>query len=238
MRWNDKAASVFYLFYGGQTGAQAFADIITGKVNPSGKLPFTIENSFEDSPAYKYDAVTLNPEEYDLKLDNWAFEMKQLFYDEERKVYKTYNVNYGEGIFVGYRWYDKKELAVRYPFGYGKSYTSFKIHGLKANKSENRYQGFITVRVTNTGDMAGAEVVQLYIKDIECSVERPEKELKRFKKVYLQPGETKTVKFQLFAPDYAFYSVDKNEWTSEPGQFEISVGSSSRDIAEHIVVEI
>ncbi|HLO32213.1 MAG TPA: glycoside hydrolase family 3 C-terminal domain-containing protein, partial [Anaerolineales bacterium] len=202
MPWIDKVAAVLQLWYDSQEQGNALADILFGDVNPSGKLPTTFPVRLQDNPAYT----------------NYPGENGQ--------------VRYGEGIFVGYRYYDKKELTPLFPFGHGLSYTTFKYSNLRLSAKSLTQNEPLKVRVdvTNTGKVAGKEVIQLYIRDVKSSVARPEKELKAFAKVELAPKQSKTVTFTLDREAFWYFDVTKNAWTTEPGDFEILVGSSSRDI--------
>ncbi len=202
MPWLDQVDGVVEAYLGGQAGGLALADVLTGKVNPSGKLAETFPKRIEDNPTYI----------------GWA--------GEEGKTY------YNEGVFVGYRYYDKKQVEPLFPFGYGLSYSSFALADLKVNRDQisETDSVTVTVKVKNTGKLAGKEVVQLYVKDEASSVNRPERELKHFAKVDLQPGEQKEVSFQLSNRDFAFYSAQHEQWISESGEFSIQVGSSSRDL--------
>jgi beta-glucosidase len=202
MPWADEVPAILQLWYNGQEQGNALADVLFGDVNPSGKLPTTFPVRLQDNPAY-------------------------INYPGENG-----KVRYGEGVFVGYRYYDKKELAPLFPFGHGLSYTNFtyaKIQ-LSADKITESDKLIVSLDVTNTGKVAGKEVVQLYVHDLKASVARPEKELKAFSKVALEPGETKTVSFTLDKEAFWYFDTSKNTWTVEPGDFEILVGSSSRDI--------
>ena len=202
MPWIDKVPAVLQLWYNSQEQGNALADVLFGDVNPSGKLPTTFPVRLEDNPAY-------------------------INYPGENG-----KVRYGEGIFVGYRYYDKKDIAPLFPFGHGLSYTTFKYSNLRLSAKALTPNELLKVRVdvTNTGKVAGKEVVQLYVRDVQSSVARPEKELKAFTKVELAPKQTKTVTFTLDREAFWFFDVNRNTWTTEPGEFEILVGASSRDI--------
>ena len=186
----------------GQASGSAICDILYGEVNPSGKLAETFPVKLSDNPSF------LN------------------FPGEVNKV------EYKEGIFVGYRYYDKKEMDVLFPFGYGLSYTNFEYSDLKVSESviDDNQNVTVSVKVKNTGDVFGKEIVQLYVRDVESSVIRPEKELKGFEKVGLEPGEEKEVTFELNKRSFAYYNTDINDWYVESGEFEILIGKSSRDI--------
>ncbi|MGK9367326.1 beta-glucosidase family protein [Melioribacter sp. Ez-97] len=216
--WYDKAGAILYAWYPGQNGNIALAEALAGDINPSGKLPMTIEKEFKDSPGYGY-----VPEDADLNT-NWD--------DDLNMDFPINNIEYKEGVLVGYRWYDTKNIEPLFPFGFGLSYTSFKYDNLKIEPDKLDENGKIKVsfEITNTGSRDGAEVAQLYIKDIEASVLRPEKELKGFHKVFLKKGETKRIEIELTKKDFAYWDVKTHDWKTEPGEFEILIGTSSRDI--------
>lgn len=201
--WIDKVAAVVHLLYPGQEGGTALAEILSGKVVPSAKLPFTIEKRWSDSPACGY-------------------------YDETRREKKVY---YDEGIFVGYRGYDRKNVEPLFPFGFGLSYSEFKYSNLKIQYIDKKKKTVhLAFDITNIGKYAGAEIAQVYVHDI-CSKEpRPLKELKGFEKVFLSPGEAKNISITLDETAFQYYRERKGEWKLESGQFEIWVGASSKDI--------
>ena len=202
MPWNDGVAAILNSYLGGQAGAGAVADIISGAVNPSGKLPETYPMTYYDTPAVNN--FPGNPA----------------------------SVEYRESVYIGYRYYDKAKKAVRYPFGYGLSYTTFEYSDIKLDKTAMNENDTLTVsfRVKNTGDVSGYEIAQLYVADKESTIYRPEKELKAFKKVWLNPGETKEISLVLNKRAFAFYNVNINDWCVESGDFDILVGASSADI--------
>ncbi|MCI8774679.1 MAG: glycosyl hydrolase [Lachnospiraceae bacterium] len=202
MPWADRVKGIVEAYLGGQAVGGAVCDILFGKVNPSAKLPETFPIRLEDNPSY-------------------------LSYFGEGDM-----VEYREGIFVGYRYYDKKKMDVLFPFGYGLSYTTFEYANLTVDKENMKDTDTLTVKVdvTNTGSMTGKEVVQLYVADKESTVIRPVKELRDFAKVELAPGETKTVTFTLDKRAFAYYSVRIHDWHVETGEFDILIGKSSRDI--------
>ena len=206
--WIDKVPSVVMGYYPGQEGGQAVAEILFGKVNPSGKLPFVWEKRVEDNPSHAYVKR--------IKEEGCAW----------HKVY------YKEGVFIGYRGMEKAGVEPLFPFGHGLSYTTFEYADLKVDVEQETPEPSVKVSYTvkNTGKTAGAEATQLYVGDVECSVPRPVKELKRFRKVRLDPGERKKVELTLGASAFAFWHPGKKQWTVEPGRFTILVGSSSRDI--------
>ena len=202
MPWADKVKGIVEAYLGGQAVGGAICDILFGRVNPSAKLPETFPLKLEDNPSY-------------------------LSYIGEGDM-----VEYREGIFVGYRYYDKKKMDVLFPFGYGLSYTTFEYSNLSVDKECMRDTDTmrVSVDVTNTGSVAGKEIVQLYVADKESTVIRPVKELRDFTKVDLDPGETKTVTFTLDKRAFAYYSVNIHDWHVETGEFDILIGKSSRDI--------
>jgi beta-glucosidase len=186
----------------GQAGGGAIADVLFGKVNPSGKLAETFPFKLMDTPAY-------------------------INYPGENGA-----VRYGEGIFIGYRYYNAKEVAVQFPFGFGLSYTSFDyINPMLSATTFKDVDGLtISVDVTNTGKVAGKEVVQVYVHDHKSGLVRPPKELKGFAKIELQPGETKTVSLELDFRAFAYYHPGYDRWITENGEFDILIGASSADI--------
>jgi beta-glucosidase len=216
--WNDKAKAILYAWYGGQTGNKALVEIISGRTNPSGKLPITIEREFHDSPGYGY-----LPEGESL-YTGWN--------DEEEKVREVYDVRYDEGIFVGYRWYEQNTIKPLYPFGFGLSYTRFEYDNLQVSPDRFHENDIVTIRFTvkNTGDRRGAEVAQIYVGDVECSVPRPSKELKVFRKFELNPGEGITLSVELDNRAFSFWDPVSKTWCAEKGKFILYIGSSSRDI--------
>lgn len=202
MPWIDKAKGILETFYAGQGMGKAIADIIFGDVNPSGKLSVTVPVRLEDTPAF-------------------------LHYPGNNSKHL-----YSEGIYVGYRYYDKRKIDPLYPFGFGLSYTTFEYSNLNFNRSvlnENEILT-VTVDVTNTGDVFGKEIIQLYVKDYESKQARPEQELKAFKKIGLHSKETKTVEFELNKRDFAYYDTGYKRWIVDTGEFEIRIGKSSKDI--------
>jgi beta-glucosidase len=197
MPWIDSVSAVLEGYLGGQAGGGALADVLTGKVNPCGKLAETFPILNEDCPAQPYPA---GPD----------------------------SVEYREGLYVGYRYYDAANVDVLFPFGYGLSYTTFEYSHLRVKQSGTDVT--ITCKIKNTGDVAGKEIVQVYVRDVESTVFRPLKELKGFTKIELQPGEKGEVSIPLDARAFAYYDVNSKGWTVEAGEFEILVGASSQDI--------
>ena len=210
MPWAGKVNAIVQAWYGGSESGHALADVLTGKVNPSGKLPFTMPLATADGPLK-------SPRQY------------PGVQEEGKEWWQEY---YTEGIFVGYRWYDTKGIAVQYPFGHGLSYTSFEISDASVKKSGKGFK--VSATLKNTGERAGAEVVQLYIMDSEASVERPSKELKGFEKVYLEPGESHRLEFSIGQEALSFFDADAHEWVAEPGEFHALIGTSSADIRADI----
>ena len=202
MPWVDQVAAIVQSWYGGQDAGDALADVLFGDVTPSGKLPTTFPVRLEDTPGY-------------------------INYPGENG-----KVHYGEGLFVGYRYYDTRNLAPLFPFGHGLSYTRFTYRNLQLNAREFAPGDEIrlTLEVTNSGDRPGQEVVQLYLRDEESRLVRPPQELKAFSKVALEPGETKTVTLSLNQQSLAYWDPGADDWVAEEGAFTVLVGSSSRDI--------
>ena len=228
MDWLKNSAAVLYVMFGGQTGATALMDILTGVVNPSGRLPFTIETRVEDSPGF----AVLDPKpdkEHPYPADYVAGLKGNFFPSEDKQEFYVHNVKYSEGVFVGHRWYESKNIPVRFPFGYGLSYTSFQYEGIKAAASSGPS---VQLRFTlkNTGAREGMEVAQVYVGQRNSSVPRPAQELKAFKKVRLQPGESKQVEIQLGREAFRLWQPTTKKWIVEPGEFEIHVGASAGDI--------
>ena len=214
MPWAEKADAIVQGWYGGTESGNALADVLTGKVNPSGRLPFSVPFKYEDGP---------------IKTERQYPGIKE----EGSRFWQTH---YDEGVYVGYRWYDTKQVPVQFPFGHGLSYTTFEYSNAKASKSTMKADGKITVsvQVKNTGDRPGAEVVQLYIADPQASVDRPAKELKGFEKVWLNPGESKKVSFSIDASALSYYDMNRSAWYAEPGEFQALLGSTSSDIRANV----
>ncbi len=202
----DKVRAILHVWYAGQAGGTAVADILTGRVNPSGHLPITIERRAEENPTW----------------ENYRPNVEQF------QGSPVARVCYNEGVFVGYRGYDRAGIEPMYPFGFGLSYTTFAFSDLRV---EPRGEGYaVSFDVTNTGRRAGAEVAQVYVGDPQASVPRPEKELKGYEKVFLRPGETRRVEVMLDRNAFAYWDMDRHGFRVEPGDFVVSVGASSRDL--------
>jgi beta-glucosidase len=208
----NRVPAILWPGYGGMEAGNAVADVLSGKVNPSGKLPFTIPVALDQSPAHALG----NFPGTDLK------------------------VNYEEDILVGYRWFDTKKIQPEFSFGYGLSYTNFALSNFSTDKSIYGKDDVIHAKlvIKNTGALYGAEVVQLYASDPVCSVLRPQKELKAFEKVFLQPGETKTIKLDIKVVDLAFYDEAKKAWNVEAGDFILQLGNSSRNISKTVKISV
>jgi beta-glucosidase len=208
--WLDGVAAVLEGYMMGQAGGEAIADILYGKVNPSGKLAETFPLRLADTPT----------------LINWPGEAGK--------------VRYGEGLYIGYRYYDMRELPVLYPFGYGLSYTTFAYSNPRVSASSFKDVDGVTVAVdvTNTGKVAGKEIVQVYVHDQAATLSRPQKELKGFAKVSLLPGETKTVSIPLDFRAFAFYHPGHQKWVAEEGAFDLLIGASAADIRHTLAVNL
>jgi beta-glucosidase len=202
MPWLSDVAGVLETWLGGQAGAGGIADVLFGKVNPSGKLAETFPMRLEDTPAF------------------FNFPGEQG------------DVLYGERIFVGYRYYDERKIKPLFPFGYGLSFTTFEYSDLIVSSKNTTDEDGLTVslNVKNTGDVKGKEIVQLYVSDSKSTLQRPEKELKKFTKIELNPGEEKTVTFKLESRDFSYFDAKRNMWIAESGEYLIAAAASSRDI--------
>ena len=205
MPWLNKIKGLLHCWYLGSMGGDALASVLSGKVNPSGKLPVTFAKTIEDYPYYEYGA--------------------KAYPGENKQAY------YSEGIYIGYRHFDTRKIEPQFPFGYGLSYTTFKYGKptLSSAHIDNGSPITVSVPVTNTGKVAGKEIVQLYISDLECSVDRPRKELKNFVKLDLAPGETKIASFTITLDDLKYYSETIHDWAIEPGTFRAYMSTNSSD---------
>lgn len=210
MPWINKAKGLVHAYLSGQAGAEAILRVITGKVNPSGKLAETYPLKYEDTSSFKY------------------FPGKEV------------SVEYREGIFIGYRYYDTANVDVLFPFGYGLSYTTFEYHDLVLSRKEmlDTDELVVSLKITNTGAVAGKEVVQLYVSDLTHLTIRPIKELKDFVKVELQAGETKEVQMTLDKRAFAWYNETISDWYVGTGEYEILIGKSSREIVLKDVIKV
>lgn len=210
MPWADKVPAILQAWFLGSESGNSLADVIFGHVNPSGKLPMT----------------------FPVRLDDVAAHAVGEYPGTKRADSDIVDIRYNEGVLVGYRWFDTKKIRPLFAFGHGLSYTTFGYGKLSADASKIGPDGALTlsVDVTNTGSRAGAETVQLYISDTKASVKRPAKELKNFAKIYLEPGQTKTVTFTVRPSDLAFFDAGAHAWKAEPGEFRAHVGAASDDI--------
>jgi beta-glucosidase len=208
--WINDVAAVLEAWMMGQAGGAAIADALFGRINPCGKLAETFPHRLSDTPAYI----------------NWPGEAGE--------------VRYGEGLLIGYRYYDTRELPVLFPFGYGLSYTTFAYGNPTISSQTFKDVDGLTVAVdvTNTGRVAGKEIVQVYVHDQKSGLARPPKELKGFAKVELQPGETRTVSIPLDFRAFAYYHPEYKQWITEDGQFDLLIGSSAADIRQTLTVTL
>ncbi len=206
------ASTLVWSWFNGSEGGNALVDVILGEVNPSGKLPWTMPKNLEDSPAHATNS----------------------FPGDE-------SVTYEEGILVGYRWFDTKNIEPLYPFGYGLSYTSFDFNNPKTNKSESYSEDetiSLSVNVENTGEMDGKEVIQVYVSKEDSEVERAAQELKGFEKVFVAAGASETVDIEIPVKNLAYYSNEDKNWTVEPGTYTLKIGNSSRNILEEVTINV
>jgi beta-glucosidase len=213
-KWIDKTPALLDMWYGGQEGGHALAAILFGDANPSGKLPVSLPRRFEDSPASA----------------NYPGE--------------NLRVDYKEGIYVGYRYYDTKNIEPAFPFGFGLSYTKFEysdlrvVHAISFSGTQKYERDIVSLSVRNTGASDGAEIVQLYVHDGHSKIDRPVHELKGFQRVELKAGESKKIQFDLDRTALSYWSPDRKTWLAEPGTFEVEIGASSRDIRLHAPLEL
>lgn len=214
MPWRDQVKGIIQAWYLGSEAGNAIADIISGDVNPSGKLPFSFPVKLEDNAAHAFDELTYPGD--------------------------GTNQEYKEDILVGYRWHDTKKIKPLYSFGHGLSYTSFKLTNAQTNQITYQKEDIITLtcEIKNTGKKMGAEVIQVYVNDVKASVLRPLKELKAFKKVFLNPGKTKTVTLKIPTKDLAFFDDKNMNWKLEEGKFKLLIGFSSQEIKDTITIEV
>lgn len=198
MPWAERAKAIVWGWYGGMEAGNAFADVLFGKVNPAGKMPITLPAKLQDTAP-----IALND-------------------------YNAVESLYSEGVFIGYRWFEQQNIKPTFEFGHGLSYTTFDYSDMALSTDTYNGDGELTVSVniTNSGEVAGAEVVQLYVNDVHASVDRPVKELKGFAKVFLNPGETQAVNITLNRRDLSFWDTKTNNWLAEEGEFKVLLGSS------------
>ena len=210
--WLEQIEGLLMAWYPGQEGNKAAVEILFGAINPSGKLPISFETALETNPAYQH------------------------YFDGD----KNFRVTYGEGLFLGYRYWDTATEKPRFPFGFGLSYTEFSIGAIKSDKRKYSIEENILLStvIENTGNMDGAEVIQVYVRDVKSSLPRPYKELKAFEKVYLKKGARKSLSFVLNPRDFAFYDPATKDWRLEAGEFEIIVATSSEAIHGTKLIDI
>jgi beta-glucosidase len=200
--WIDRVPALLQAWYPGQEGGRALAEILFGDVNPSGRLPVSFEKRWEDNPSHDHYYPTPG----------------------------TNRIEYQEGIFVGYRGYEKNNMKPLFPFGFGLSYTTFNFSDLKVTPAATIPGATVSFSITNAGSRAGSAVAEVYLADSHSSVPRPPKELKGFVKVSLSRGETKTVQVPLNARAFCFYDEKAKQWRAEAGSYQVLVGSSSEKI--------
>lgn len=213
--WANKAAAIIYGWYPGQNGMSALADIITGEINPSGKLPLSIEREFAHSPAKN--TMPAGAEFY-----------HKAYRAYNEKLISLYDVNYDEGVLVGYRWYDAKGIEPLFPFGHGLTYTTWSLSDAEVSVSDNKI--LVTCSLHNTGDCDGAQVVQVYVTESAPAVVRPPRELKAFNKVEVEAGKSEIVKFDIDIADIGYYDCQRHGWVTEAGEYVVSLGFSSREL--------
>ncbi|MDT0645580.1 glycoside hydrolase family 3 C-terminal domain-containing protein [Zunongwangia sp. F260] len=209
---DQKTSTLVWSWFNGSEGGNALADVLLGNVNPSGKLPWTMPKNLEDSPAHATKSFPGNE-----------------------------TATYDEGILVGYRWFDTKNIEPIYPFGYGLSYTSFAFNNPEVGKEEAYTESdtiTLNVEVQNTGEVDGKEVVQVYVSKSDSQIERANQELKGFKKVDVGAGSSETVSIEIPVKELAYYNADSKSWTVEPGAYTLKIGNSSRNILEELNIEI
>lgn len=208
---SEKTSALVWSWFNGSEGGNALADVLLGSINPSGKLPWTMPKKLADSPAHATNSFPGDS-----------------------------TVTYAEGILVGYRWFDTKNIEPLYPFGYGLSYTNFEFSNLETDKSDYSPNDIIEVSfiLKNTGGRDGKEVAQLYVSNPESKVDRAAQELKGFKKVFVKSGSSENVIIHLPVKELAYYNVDKKQWIVEPGNYKLKIGKSSRDIVAEAVINI
>ncbi len=206
-RWQDKVSAIVMGWYPGQEGGLAIARMLAGEFSPSGRLPMTIESRLEDNPTFT----------------NYYVEAPMT-----KRGHSTLNVTYGEGVFVGYRGYEKSGVKPAYPFGHGLTYTTFEYSDISAKAVKGGVE--VAFTLTNTGDFDASEVAQVYVGEVNPTVPRPAKELKGYSKVFVKAGESAQVKVFLPKSAFAFYNVEVHDWTVNPGAFDINVGASVADI--------
>ena len=217
-----QVGAIVLALFGGQSQGEAIVDTLMGRLNPGGRLPFTIEKEFADSPGCVYGPMDLPVSE-----------------EQKRHGAKNCATTYQEGVFVGYRWYEHKQIQPLYPFGYGLSYTTFQYGQpqLSTNTLNQAGQLKVSFVVTNTGEVAGVDVPQLYIQAQNPTVERPVKELKGFQRVFLAPHAQTKVELSILPADLAYWDSTRHGWQVAPGQYQIRIGASSADLKLNLPFE-
>ncbi|MBU2513582.1 glycoside hydrolase family 3 C-terminal domain-containing protein [bacterium] len=233
--WLTQVPALMHCFFLGEQGGKAVAEVLFGSVNPSGKLPFTMAKKWADFESVKY---------YVKKPDKISV-FRIIGPQGKPKFRRIRDMEYGEKLMVGYRHFDTNRVTPQFPFGFGLSFTSFELSQLSLSETSIPVSRLTegdkiaaTIKIKNTGQRAGSEVVQLYVKDPESSLPRPDKELKGFEKVHLLPGESKEITLQLDFSSFAFFDDNKGQWIAEPGEFQVMVGNSSRNIAEKAILKL
>jgi len=229
MPWLSNVKGVIFAYLLGQERGNALANVVSGKVNPSGKLPFTIEKRFNDSPAKDYN-----------KMSDGKYYWKGGKGDS-KKIYEQFGkvqVNYKEGIYIGYRWFEKMKVEPQFPFGFGLSYTNFSYTGIQSSSAviNKDREISITFNIKNEGRVDGAEIAQLYVHEIKNTVDRPVKELKGFQKVYLKAGEGRSVKIAVKLSDLAWWNDKTHQWQVNHGDYLVQIASSSTDIKQQVKI--
>ena len=229
--WKTNPDAILLAWQGGQEGGNGLADILSGKVNPSAKLPMTFPINLEDHESNKnmpLEGTTFNP-------------LKMLSFGNEKPLNKKIKdidfTKYEEGVYVGYRHFDKSILDVSFPFGYGLSYTDFKFS--RMNVTQNNDSIKISLKIKNIGDFKGKEVVQLYVSKLKSNIDRPINELKAFQKTStLKPSQSETLILKILISNLAYWDEKKSKWIIEKGTYQLNLGTSSRDIKESVNIEI
>jgi beta-glucosidase len=212
MPWLPQTPALVQAWYMGSEAGNAIANIVSGEVNPSGKLPFSFPKKLEDNAAHSFGQISYPG-------------------DGKKQEYK-------EDILVGYRWFDTKKITPQFAFGHGLSYTTFEYGKISTDKKEYAKTDIVKMSFTirNTGKTDGAEIAQIYVSQPKASVLRPVKELKAFKKINLKAGETQTVEFEIKVKDFAFYNDKTQTWDVEPGEFIICNAASSENVKSKVTV--
>jgi len=223
-QWLDKVPALLHLYYPGQEGGTAVAEVLFGKHDPEGKLPFTFDRSWEENPSYNF--------YYPIKGADTSLHVLEP--GKPPVDYVIPHVKYDDGLMVGYRYWTTTGKHPLYPFGYGLSYTTFSFSKLQVPASAASGSTVaVSFDVTNTGSVEGAEVAQLYVSDPSAKATRPERELKGFEKVRLAPGETKHLTLNLDARSFSYWDTPNHKWTIDPGKFVIRLGDSSENTPLH-----